>query len=108
MSSYFQGLPKDARDRYEQKLILSGLSLEEHPYSRNRNGEWSPDVARWPRIEYGDIFTYFISRPGTFTMEQLASWNCSWKPITILRITTSELCSHQLVRMVDVLCERQK
>ena len=32
MSSYFQGLPKDARDRYEQKLILSGLSLEEHPY----------------------------------------------------------------------------
>ena len=74
MSSYFQGLPKDARDRYEQKLFLSGLSLEEDPYSPNRSGEWSPDVAKWPSIEYGDIFSYFISRPGTFTMEQLASW----------------------------------
>ena len=45
MSSYFQGLPKDARDRYEQKLIPSGLSLEEDPYSPNGSGKWGPDVA---------------------------------------------------------------
>ena len=38
------------------------------------NAKWSPDVARWPKIEYGDIFSYFISRPGTFTLQQLASW----------------------------------
>ena len=69
MSSNFQGLQKDAWDRYGQKLILSGHWLEEDPYSPNRSGEWRPDVARWPSIEYGDIFTYFISMPGTFTME---------------------------------------
>ena len=65
MISYFRGLAKDARDRYEQKLILSGLSLEEDLYSLNKSGEWSRDITRWPSIEYGDIFSYFISRPGT-------------------------------------------
>ena len=54
MSLYFQGLPKDARDRSEQKLTLSGFSLEEDPYSPNRSDKWSPDVAFWPSIDYGD------------------------------------------------------
>ena len=44
------------------------LAGRDNPYSPNGSGEWSPDA------DYGDIFSYFVSRPGTFTMEQLAWW----------------------------------
>ena len=61
MSSYFEGLLKDARNMYEQKLILSALSLEEDLYSPDKRGEWSPDIALWPSTDYDGIFLYFIS-----------------------------------------------
>ena len=74
MSSYFQALDKNSKERYQQKLELVGISLNDDPYSPDRSGEWSSDVRYWPKIEYGDIFSYFISRPGTFTLQQLTSW----------------------------------
>ena len=74
MSLYFRGLLKESGVRCKQKLIVSGLPPEQDPYSPNWSDEWSPDVVQWTSIEDGDIFSYFISRPGTFTMEQLASW----------------------------------
>ena len=52
MSSYFEGLLKDARNMYEQKLILSTLSLEEDPFSPDKIDEWSPDIALWSSISF--------------------------------------------------------
>ena len=31
-------------------------------------------MSLWPRVEYGNIFCYFINRLGTYTQEQLLSW----------------------------------
>ena len=73
MSSYFQVLDKSSKKRYQQKPELARISLKDDPYSPDRSGEWSSDVRYWPKIEYGDIFLYFISRPGTFTLQQLTS-----------------------------------
>ena len=74
MSSYFHGLDKESRDWYQRKLQLTGLSISDDPYSSTRSGKWCSDMGCWPKIEFADIFSYFISRPGTFTLEQLASW----------------------------------
>ena len=74
MSSYYQGLEKKTKERYELKLKVAGLSLQDDPYSPDRSGQWSIELVWWPKIEYGDIFSYFISRPGTFTLQQLTSW----------------------------------
>ena len=61
-------------NNYISTCELYGLTIEDAPYSPSRSGEWSSDVRLWPQIEYGDIFSYFITRPGTFTLQQLASW----------------------------------
>ena len=60
VNSYFQGLPKDAWDSYEQRLILNGLSLEENYYSPNGSANWSADTAQLRSVD-GDIFSYFVS-----------------------------------------------
>ena len=31
-------------------------------------------MTKWPPVEYGNIFCYFINRPGTFTQAQLLQW----------------------------------
>ena len=33
-----------------------------------------PKMSLCPKIEYGHIFAYFLSRPGMYTQEQLLSW----------------------------------
>ena len=57
---------------------------------------WSPDVAPWPSIGYGDFFSYFISTPATFTMEQLASWKqlkaCNYLKNNHVRTVFSSAC----------------
>ena len=74
MSTYFEDLDKPTQERYILKLELAGLTIQDDPYSPSRSGQWSSDVSHWPRIEHGDIFGYFITRPGTYTLQQLASW----------------------------------
>ena len=31
-------------------------------------------MTSWPKIEYGHIFAYFITRPATYTQQELVSW----------------------------------
>ena len=73
-SAYFHGLDRPSQERYILELEVAGLAIKDDPYSPSRSGEWSSDVRYWPKIEYADIFSYFIARPGTFTFQQLASW----------------------------------
>ena len=62
------------KERYKQKLESVGLTLSNDPFMKDNDHRFSDDMSLWPRIEYGNIFGYFINRPGTYTQEQLLSW----------------------------------
>jgi len=36
--------------------------------------EWVDDVSKWPSVDYGCIYTYFINTPGMYTAETLKSY----------------------------------
>ena len=74
MSEYCDSLSTEAKARYEEKLNLAGLSLEEDPYDERNKNNYKDDMTAWPPLEYGHIFMYFIRRPGLYTQEQLLSW----------------------------------
>ena len=71
MSEYFKSLEDEAMERYRAKLAKVGISLEDDPYVSNDN--FVTDMVSWPSIEYGHIFSYLITRPGLYTLEQLLS-----------------------------------
>ena len=46
MSSYFLALDKRSKERYRQKVELSGISLKDNPYSP----DWSAYVDNRPKL----------------------------------------------------------
>ena len=66
VSEYVRSLDPVAKKRYTEKLECVGLSELEDPYElwRCSKFEQDNDMSKWPPIEYGDIFFYFIERPG--------------------------------------------
>ena len=62
----------DGKVRYKDKLGKVGISIEDDPYLSNAN--FLSDMVAWPCVEYGHIFSYLITRPGVYTLEQLLSW----------------------------------
>ena len=75
MSEYFKSLSNTAKSRYKEKLQAVGLTIEADPYiPGNDNKYLSDNMAQWPRVEYGNIFAYFVQRPGVYTQEQLLSY----------------------------------
>ena len=60
MSKYYDGLGAEAKKRYEEKLKLSGLSLEDDPYNKRNENKYKDNMTAWPPLEHGHIFTYFI------------------------------------------------
>ena len=73
MSAYLESLDWQGKQRYQEKLEAVGLSLDGgDPYSSDKR--FSSDMTLWPKVEYGHIFAYFITRPGTFTQQELVSW----------------------------------
>ena len=73
MSGYFQALGETEKVRYTEKLTWVGLSLQDDRYLPENAGKFVSGMSTWPQIEYGHIFSYFISRPGVYTQEQLPS-----------------------------------
>lgn len=59
---YFDGLSPRARDRYEQKIAIAGLTS--CPYRLPAN-VWRNDPAEWPEVGYIDIYHYLVESPGT-------------------------------------------
>ena len=74
MSEYYSGLDESGKKRYKQKLEAVGLTLEDDPYAPKNQEKFVNDMSKRPKLEFGHVFTYFIKRPGVFTMEQLLSW----------------------------------
>ena len=71
-TTYFASLDFESRKRYQNKLRIDGETLSD-PYSIPED-EWIDDVSQWPTLEFGDIYTYLIDTPGTFTKEALKAY----------------------------------
>ena len=71
MRDYFQRCGDDEKAKYN-KLDKVGTSIENDPYLSSVN--FVSDMVAWPNVEYGHIFSYLITRPGVYTLEQLLSW----------------------------------
>ena len=74
MSSYFDMLDARGKARYKEKLETVGLSIDNDPYVLSNADRFHSDMIQWLKIEYGHVFAYSISRPRTYTQEQLLLW----------------------------------
>ena len=71
MSSCYKTLDVMGKERYKEKLKPVCFSISNKPYLPSHTKKFCSDISQWPKIKYGHIFAYFISRPGTYTQEQL-------------------------------------
>ena len=60
---YVQSLDNAARERYDGKLQVIGLT--ECPF-RLAGDHWINDPTDWPHVEFGDIYTYLLDTPGKY------------------------------------------
>ena len=65
-SEYVSGFSKIARQRYVEKVLLSGLKTD--PYCLVGN-EWHKNPEKLPEVSWSDVFTYMISTPSPYTKE---------------------------------------
>ena len=82
MSGYFESLDWQGKKRYKEKLETVGLSLEDDLYCSDER--FSSDMTSWPKIEYGHIFAYFITRPPS----KNSFLGSNWRPTIILSQAT--------------------
>ena len=74
---YKSCLPKAERKRYCEKLqVLCSkqdpvVTLDPYEISDER---WTDDVALWPPVEFGEIYTYLVDTPGQFTREKMKAY----------------------------------
>ena len=69
MSSYFNLLSYIAQKHYLTKLNIDGCMLQD-PYTIEES-LWSEDMSKWPDLQFGDIYTYFVDTEGCYTKEKL-------------------------------------
>ena len=74
MSDYFLSLTATAKARYLSKLSTLGLKENDDPYAPHNRAKFVNDMSMWPNIEFGNIFLYFIERPGVYTRKQMMQW----------------------------------
>ena len=65
MASYVSALDPIARERYNQKLGLLGLSEIEEPYKLWKADKFVDDLTLWPPVEYGISFVTLLKDPGS-------------------------------------------
>ena len=67
---YQQGLSSSQKELYRRKVELLRIP---DPYTIPQE-KWKDDVASWPQVEFGQIYTYLIDTPGQFTKEKLKAY----------------------------------
>ena len=72
MSSYYKSMDAIARTRYLEKLGCIDLEEKDDPFCNE--DKFQDDMTKWPQVEFGHIFCYFIERPGVYTRQQLMQW----------------------------------
>ena len=53
-----------AKTRYLRKLNLLELDDTDDPYCDATASKFRDDMMLWPSVEFGNVFCYFVSRPG--------------------------------------------
>ena len=61
-SSYFEFLDCGSQKCYVEKLKVRGVEIPD-PYSIAHD-LWVDNPAKWPSLEFGDIYTYLIDTEG--------------------------------------------
>ena len=61
-----------AKKRYSEKLTVDGKEIQD-PYKIPVDS-WIDDVTKWPKVEFGDLYTYLIETNGQFTKENLRAY----------------------------------
>ena len=61
MSSYFDTLDRQRKNRYGRKLEVVGLSLKDDTFTPEMSENWRSGMINRPKIEYRHIFAYIIS-----------------------------------------------
>ena len=64
------------KERYKQKLESVGLTPSDELFMRCNGRRFSDGMSLWQRIEYGNIFGYFIDRPGTWSLQLVSIGLC--------------------------------
>ena len=72
MSDYYKSLKPTSRVRYVEKLSYLNLKEEEDPY--HNHDKFKDDRSKWPPVELGHIFCYYMERPGFYTRKELLQW----------------------------------
>ena len=54
---------------------LLGFTESYDPYSESNAVKFTDNLTLWPRVEYGHIFGYFVTRPGLYTQDQLLAFS---------------------------------
>ena len=72
-SSYFESLDYGSQKRYVEKLKAPGGVEILDPYNI-ADDLWMDNPAKWPDVEFGDIYTYLIDTKGMFTTESLKAY----------------------------------
>ncbi len=50
------------------------MKEDDDPYAPENTKDFIDDMTKWPPVEYGHIFCYFIEHPGLYTRRQLMQW----------------------------------
>ena len=74
MSEYYNSLKGEDELRYQRKLEVIGLKVTDDHFESQNSCKYMDDMKKWPNLEYGNIFCYFVERPGVYTRQQLLSW----------------------------------
>ena len=65
-SEYFSSLSASTKDRYERKVIATGLKVD--PYSIER---WHEDSEVFPEVNWSDMMIYLTATPSEYTREAI-------------------------------------
>ena len=74
--SYLSTLSPADKGRYEEKIsmVFADSGLQPVDIFQISDGQWRDDLASWPPLEFGQIYTYLIDTPGPFTRERLRAY----------------------------------
>ncbi|KAM7430686.1 hypothetical protein ABFA07_018634 [Porites harrisoni] len=85
-SRYLATLQPQDRKRFQEKLkyVVDGELLEiQNPYESWNAPSWSDKPTAWPEIEFGNLWTYLVEKPGPFTEAKMKLTKV-WKPMNTL------------------------
>ena len=68
MERYYLGLSHESQQRYESKVVSTGLNTD--PYTIAEQF-WSDNPDHIPLVNWSDVLLYMVSTPSPYTREQL-------------------------------------